>query len=565
MQDRLEPVRLVADGVDSDTGNTQTNTENIYGLTWRIRMMAGLLVLSLAMTLGLVLWSAESQDDIAVSQSRHLARSALNVTLGNVSKILTDYTWWDDAYFNLSGVFDSDWYDENFADSEYLYDTFGIASSFAIGPDNRIIRHMHESEIADSHVGIPITSHIEGGIGKLADRARTPVEGEFAAAGGIVRMGGQLYLAAVRVVHPHNEDLLANLSITPENAVLAAFMRPLDDGFLEAAAEDFGLRGLQYVAVGEQAQEGGPIIPLVAPNGDSMGHLVWRADRPSRFVLGVILPSFLVVVGIIGLLGWYTLRRMQQQQLALWNNMSRAVSADRTKTEFLANMSHELRTPLNAIIGFSETMRNEIYGPLDNKKYAEYTANILESGQHLLNIITDVLEMSKVEAGKYQLNKTEILFRDMGDSVARMIGPRLDSKNLAFDIHIAPELHSIHADEQALKQVLLNILSNAVKFTPDGGLITLHAELLADAQVRLSVSDTGIGIPEDQLPLVMRPFHQIGSPMTRLQGGTGLGLPLAAAMVKLHGGRIEIRSKVGEGTTVTITLPAERADLVEAA
>jgi len=534
-----------------------------YGLTTQIRLLAGLLVFSLALTLALLFWSAKSQDKIAIDSSRHLASTALSVQLGNLEKVLTDYTYWDEAYQKTVETFDPDWFDENFGAGPYLRDTFGITTSFVIGPDNRPLRHMHDSVNAEDARALNIDAHVEGGFSKLIQEARRTVDGEFLAAGGFVKMADQLYFVAVRVIHPHTEDLLAKAAITPANAHVAVFMRPLDDELLQTLAQDFRLKNLSYIADIDLPE--GLTQPLDAPDGQQFGTLTWRIDLPSRHVLYGVLPGLLVVIICLGLLSWYVLNSLRRGQMDLWRAMQRAQSADLTKTEFLANMSHELRTPMNAIIGFSEMMRNEVFGPLGNERYAEYNADIHDSGRHLLDIINDVLELSKVEAGKYVLRETEIALPEVIESVCRLMAPRAANKGITFDVKIAPNLPTVYADERALKQILLKLLSNAIKFTPSEGRVVVEVAHDSKGTLRLTVSDTGVGIPKEQMPLIMEPFHQVVGPLTASDSGVGVGLPLTASLVALHGAAIRIESEVGKGTTVFVEFPPNRVVLPKAA
>ncbi|MDJ0948384.1 MAG: PAS domain S-box protein [Alphaproteobacteria bacterium] len=238
--------------------------------------------------------------------------------------------------------------------------------------------------------------------------------------------------------------------------------------------------------------------------------------------------------------------------------MEHAQAASRAKSEFLANMSHELRTPLNAIIGFSEMMKGELLGPLGDDNYRQYAHDIHESGSHLLSLINDILDLSKIEAGKFELEEATI---DIGRSIAasvRLIRPRAEEAGLKLMIDVSPGLPALSADERALKQILLNLLSNAVKFTPRGGTVTVAASVDADGRPSISVSDSGIGMAEDELATAMSSFGQIDSTYTRQHQGTGLGLPLVKALVELHGGQFQLDSAPGKGTTATARLPAAR-------
>ncbi len=552
-----------SNGATKPSHRGRAETAGSYGLTTQIRLLAGLLVFSLALTLALLFWSAKSQDKIAVGSSRHLASTALGVQLGYLKKILTDYTYWDEAYQKTVETFDTDFFDENFGAGDYLRDTFGITSSFVMGPDNRVLRHMHDSVIVEDAGAMNIDAHMEGVFSKLIERARRAVAGEFLATGGFVKVADQLYFVAVRVIHPHTEDLLAKAEITPANAYVAVFMRPLDDELLQTLARDFDLKNLSYVA--DIDLPSGLTQPLYGADGQQFGTLKWQIDLPSRHVLYGVLPALLATIVCIGLLSWYVLSRLRRGQTELWHAMQRAQSADQTKTEFLANMSHELRTPLNAIIGFSEMMRDKVFGPLGDEHYAEYSANIHDSGQHLLDIINNVLELSKVEAGKYILQETEIALPEVTESVCRLIAPRAADKRITFDFKIAPNLPALFADERALKQILLNLLSNAIKFTPSDGRVVLEVAHDTKGTLRLTVSDTGVGIPKEQMCFVMEPFHQVAGSLIASEGGTGLGLPLTASLVALHGAAIRIESEVGKGTAVFVEFPPNRVVLPKAA
>ncbi len=232
-----------------------------------------------------------------------------------------------------------------------------------------------------------------------------------------------------------------------------------------------------------------------------------------------------------------------------------AQAANRAKSEFLANMSHELRTPLNAIIGFSEIMERELHGALGNERYNDYAHDIHHSGRHLLEIINDILDIAKVEAGKLELRQNVIRVDELFASCSRLMGERAASAGVALVIDPPTEVPALLADDTRLRQILLNLLSNAIKFTPSGGRVVLHAGLSRDGKCELHVSDTGIGMTEQEISLAMQPFTQIDNSFSRRFEGTGLGLPLTKALVELHSGELRLQSERGVGTTASITLP----------
>jgi two-component system cell cycle sensor histidine kinase PleC len=235
----------------------------------------------------------------------------------------------------------------------------------------------------------------------------------------------------------------------------------------------------------------------------------------------------------------------------------RAEGANKAKSEFLANMSHELRTPLNAINGFSEIMVGELFGPIGDRRYVEYAQDILSSGQHLLALINDILDMAKIEAGKLSLAIEPLQVEEVIDDALRLMRNRTEEAGLELKV-VLPRLPEVEADYRALKQVMLNLLSNAVKFTPRGGRITVDGAAEGEGEgrgVRISVSDTGIGISAQDLERIARPFEQIESQLSKTTQGSGLGLALSKSLVELHGGELTLESAPAEGTTVTVFLP----------
>ena len=233
--------------------------------------------------------------------------------------------------------------------------------------------------------------------------------------------------------------------------------------------------------------------------------------------------------------------------------------ANRAKSEFLANMSHELRTPLNAIIGFSEMMQSEVYGEIGNAKYLEYAKDINESGCHLLGLIADILDLSKIEAGGLELIEERVDVARVINACLTLVKERAEIGGLTLERKVPPELPALRADERKLKQILLNLLSNAVKFTPEGGKVTVTVG--TSGGLVIEVIDNGIGIAPEDMNTVMTPFGQVDSTLSRKYDGTGLGLPLTKALVELHGATLEIESEVGTGTTATVRFPSERIAL----
>ncbi|MBL8808060.1 MAG: PAS-domain containing protein [Rhodospirillales bacterium] len=260
--------------------------------------------------------------------------------------------------------------------------------------------------------------------------------------------------------------------------------------------------------------------------------------------------------------GWVTLFTDMTEQHrfedALREAKEAAETANRSKSEFLAHMSHELRTPLNAVIGFSEIIHREMFGAVGEPRYIEYARDIHASGTHLLNVIGDILDIAKAEAGTAELDEMACEIEEIVGASVRLIEPRAQAGQIRVEVRVAPGLPKIDADARRMKQVLINLLSNAVKFTPPGGRVAVEAWLDADGGARFVVRDTGIGMRAEDIPRALEPFSQVENALSRRFEGTGLGLPLSKKLVELHGGTLTVESVVDRGTTVTVALPATR-------
>ena len=250
--------------------------------------------------------------------------------------------------------------------------------------------------------------------------------------------------------------------------------------------------------------------------------------------------------------------KLEAANAELTSSKEYAEAASRAKSEFLANMSDELRTPLHAIIGFSELIRDEHVGPIGNARYAGYATDILDAGRHLLSVINDVLDLAKIEAGKVALENDIVDLAEIINASVAQVRAAAEDKNLRLDIAIDTTLPRLRADEHKLRQVLINLLANAVKFTPADGHVSIGAARLAAGSVEITVRDDGIGMNGSEIAIALEPFAQIENALTKTHEGTGLGLPLTKRLVMLHGGLFEIDSAKGVGTTARVVLPASR-------
>jgi signal transduction histidine kinase len=290
-----------------------------------------------------------------------------------------------------------------------------------------------------------------------------------------------------------------------------------------------------------------------------------RLSRLYTILIGAGVVTWLLVLGFA-----YALMRqlratdaahagMQAMTADLEQARRLAEDASRTKSNFLATMSHELRTPLNAILGFTDIMRQGLFGAIGNPRYADYLDGIQKSGQHLLALINDVLDMSRIEAGRLELNEREINVALAVDQALALVGVTADGKGVTLESRLPAILPKLLADERIFRQILLNLLSNAIKFTPEGGSVEVTAAVLSDHQLAIRVRDTGIGMSDHQLKQAFEPFSHGGDSLrARETGGSGLGLPITRRLIELHGGEIRLASRKSAGTTATLIFPAAR-------
>jgi signal transduction histidine kinase len=289
--------------------------------------------------------------------------------------------------------------------------------------------------------------------------------------------------------------------------------------------------------------------PLTTANGNALGMLC-VIDRVPRQLDPAQIASL------------RALSRMVMAQIELRAARDQAQAADRAKMLFLANMSHEIRTPLNAILGLSELMSMEAYGPLGDGRYREYAQDINASGDHLLSLINDVLDLARIEADELNLLETTFDLAEAIGAVARMVSVHADSRQLTVDLRLPSDLGAAYADERRIKQVIINLVTNAIKFTPEGGVITVTAARTVRGGLRVEVSDTGCGMSAGDLEIALSAYGQVGHGAAA--GGTGLGLPISKRLVEAHGGTFSLQSTPGLGTTAIIVLPPSRTTTLAA-
>jgi signal transduction histidine kinase len=355
--------------------------------------------------------------------------------------------------------------------------------------------------------------------------------------------------------------LLRNTQAYRHNLVLVRE----DQGHLIEVMAEGSRRVLSRPARLSRAELGAALQAVAVPG---TGWVLVDLPKPGLFAtkkreIMVYAAAVLLIVAVLTWLMLLAIRREEKRRAraewALIEAKERAERSDRMKSQFLASMSHELRTPLNAIIGFSEVLKSGMLGPVGHPKYMEYVGDIHEAGSHLLRLINDLLDLAKIEAGRFELEDKPLSLSGALNSCLRLVTARAAKGGVRLASDPPGELPPVWGDERKLKQVFLNLLSNAVKFTPAGGEVRVSTRCQPDGAIAVQVQDSGIGMKPDEIDLALQPFRQLGSPYVRRHEGSGLGLPLSKYLVELHGGRLHLASTLGVGTTVTVTLPPHRA------
>ncbi len=534
---------------------------------WPALIVVALLLIGALAVGTLTIVAARGQDRIALDKSIKLTQAMLGARLRDLARQNVDYAYWDDAMTYIVEELDQAWADD--ALGPYLAEVFGVTAAIVVGADNTAsLAYIHGEQAEIDPERIYAT-----GLFNLVEHARANAAAGFAPEDGPMPITGVIDFDGI----PHLISATAISYATPgrkpsrdEPASVLIYLRALDADYLGALAADYQITDLAWTPTPRSDQKAR--LDLTAEDGRSLGALVWQPEMPGEALIGRVLPATLGGFGLMALLSLLVIQHIERARainlahlktieatnVDLTRAKEQAEVASQAKSTFLANVSHELRTPLNAILGFSEVIKDEFFGPVGHKKYVQYAQDIHDSGALLLEIISDILDMSKIEAGKFELAEEAVDVQELADVTVRLVRERAREAGVEVEVVVASNCPPVKADKRALKQILLNLLSNAIKFTQPGGHITVRVERRKDGSFTCSVQDTGIGISADDIPRALAWFGQVDSHIAKKQPGSGLGLSISRALTELHGGRLDLQSEIGKGTTVTIELPPDR-------
>ena len=507
----------------------------------------------LGVSILVILWvlgtSSSAMDRAQSAGQTQLVHAIVKSQQNRVLTALADDATWTELYNYLKGPRDPRWEAEYLG--PYLQETFGLDDVFIISRSGRVVYGYRTG-----NGGAGNTLPDSQALWQLAENAFAAEDaGRTDAISGMISLGGVPAMAAASAIRPSAVKTPSQFALLEADEV--------DPAAVAALGKEYGIAELKLV------RSRGPGIELMNPQGFPSGFTVsWMGPASGRQLFHQVLPAILLISGIAAVafsgvvLTWWRFlndlkegeRRLLAAEMETIRAQARAAEeTSKSKSAFIANMSHELRTPLNAILGFSEALHSETFGPLPKGKFREYVGDIHTSGKHLLRLVNDLLQLSKIEADKMETKIGVVSAHEAIASSMRVVRILAAKRNIRVEIHQDPISPQIAADGDLLQQILLNVLSNAVKFSNDGGLVEIHCERAGEHCI-IRVSDQGCGMPAETLAQLGKPFVQAEGAFARKYQGTGLGLAISFRLAQLIGASVAIDSVEGKGTNATLTL-----------
>lgn len=484
----------------------------------------------------LVVFAAGEQDSLSVSSQRTVLRQYLANFSKNLEVLAVDNSWWDTAVEKIIVETDQDWISrtigETVKDIEYL------DGALIVRQDKSIIY----ASLPQKHQGLKVIPQglLASSLGEILRRLAITPDGRKSSTRGMVKIGDALVTYGVGLVRSDRKKEYAATDGNTHPALV--FFSILSAEEIEKLGNDLSVRDLRFTGL-EPARPGS--LLLTDGRGAPVGMMVWTPKTPgTEMIKKVLLPAVLLLILVAA-----TMTRFANRVTTLLQGLEQA---SKSKTAFLASMSHEVRTPLNSILGFSEMMALELFGKIEGAKNKEYLQLIQNSGKHLLTIINDILDISKLEAGKFSVYAEEIRPQSVIEETVNMVDPSAHDRDVTVTQRC--DGTKIFSDERIMRQVLINILSNAIKYTEQGGAVHISGEIKAD-HYQIRVADNGVGMTETEIETALATFGQVHNDLAIHHSGTGLGLPLVTRFMQLLGGKMSISSNPGKGTSVTLNFP----------
>jgi signal transduction histidine kinase len=517
---------------------TGSSVFDLYGTVYALILLVSLIVNLLVVAASAV------QNRQSADTERHTLETILSTRFESLDAEARDNGIWNEGYQNLVVSRDLDWarglYNESF------YRDFGIDVLLLLNDSNQPLIALRRGETmstgdAEPYLSGPDAKEILLRALAVPSDQPVPVHGYFST-------NDRLYMATAVRVSPESPPYAKRSA----HDVVLVFMLAVDSAYLGMIEHDYGLTALSLTA-----PTAPHLLTLTALSGSIPAGLVWVPRRPGDAFLIMVWPPILLLSLLILVVSFLAIRKLRSNLREIKVALAAAAAASQAKSAFLASISHELRTPLNAVIGFSEIMVKQALGPLGAPSYLEFAETIRTSGNHLLQLIDDVLDLNNLDQRKLILEESRI---DLADLVTRCVAMmKLEARqaDIALNVNLPDALPALLADEKRVRQILLHVLSNAIKFNRNGGTVTISSQR-HDHRLKLVIADTGIGMAAEEIPIALERFGQVDSKITRSYTGSGLGLPLARELTELHGGELTIDSMRNIGTRVTVTFPADR-------